>query len=233
MNILIITEDHSLDNFGVTAVLSQLVDELSNCDNDIRVVIAATGNISVAQCPNVQLELIPPVRWGMFWRWSPRLQKRLDEIVVQYQIDIIHLHGIWMAAQWAGLRVANRKHIPCVISIHGMLEPWFWKRSSIWKKYKKLLYFRHVLSPNISPNTIIHAITQLEKENLSSWFSNQVIAVIPNAISPIKIFSSATNPEKIFRIPWAVTSQKRCGIVDLWVQSGKFRERMATDDCWS
>jgi glycosyltransferase involved in cell wall biosynthesis len=198
LNILLVTEDHSHDNYGVTAVLSQLADELATCNSEVRVVIAATEKTAVTQDPNVQLELIPPIGWGKFWRWSPWLQKRLDQVVAQYKIDIIHLHGIWMAAQWSGLRIAKRRNIPSVISIHGMLEPWFWKKSTMWNKYKKLLYFKYVLSPNISSNTIIHAITPLEKKNLGSWFSGQEITVIPNAISVINCRQGTTKPEKYF-----------------------------------
>jgi glycosyltransferase involved in cell wall biosynthesis len=197
LNILLITEDHSPNNYGITAFLSQFADELARCD-DIRVIIATTEKACVKQNANIPIVRIPPVAGATLWRWSPRLLKRLDEVIVQYQIDIIHLHGIWMAVQWAGLRIAKRRCIPCVISVHGMLEPWFWKRSTMWNRYKKQLYFKNILSPALSTNTSIHAITPIEKENLTSWFPGREINVIPNAISVINSPLEATNPEKYF-----------------------------------
>ena len=46
----------------------------------------------------------------------------LTDIVVRYRIDLIHVHGIWAAAQWAALLIAKYRKIPCIVSSHAMLE---------------------------------------------------------------------------------------------------------------
>lgn len=49
MNILFIMGDHSYSNFGITSVLSQLVDELVNRNNNLNVSLATScSDLAVA-----------------------------------------------------------------------------------------------------------------------------------------------------------------------------------------
>lgn len=184
MNLLFISEDHSTRNGGVTTVVSQLADELVLRCADLRLCIVATGEDAVHQHARVSVELVKPARIGKFWRWSPALQKKIDNILEMEDIDVIHIHGIWTAAQWVGLLKAAKRKIPHILSAHGMLEPWFWGGSaSVFKRFKKMLYFRYVFSPAVSRAAIIHAITPLEQENLQRLFPHQEVIAIPNAIA--------------------------------------------------
>ena len=198
MNILFITEDHSIRNYGVTTVVSQLADEITVHNNGFRVIIAAMGMNSVQQNENVPIELIHPAKAGAFWGWSPGLIQRLNKIITSYQIDVIHIHGIWMAAQWSALIVAGSQKIPCIVSSYGMLEPWLWNRQSLMQKYKKKIYFNLVFKPAITENAIFHAITPTEKENLQRLLPTQKMTVIPNAIHLAKDNNEAFTPEKNF-----------------------------------
>ena len=198
MNILFITEDHSIRNYGVTTVVSQLADEITVHNNGFKVIIAVMGRDAVQQNENVSIELIHPAKAGAFWGWSSGLIQRLNKIITSYQIDVIHIHGIWMAAQWSALIVAGKRKIPCVVSSHGMLEPWLWDKQSLLQKYKKKIYFNLVFNPVITENIIFHAITPAEKENLQRLLPTQKMTVIPNAIHLTKDNSEALTPEKIF-----------------------------------
>jgi glycosyltransferase involved in cell wall biosynthesis len=182
MNILFVTEDHSIKNYGVTTVVSQLANEIAYRNNGMQIIIAATGNDSVQQCEAVKVELIRSAMADAFWRWSPNLTDRLNDIVTRYKIDLIHIHGIWMAAQWAALMIARNRKIPCIVSSHAMLEPWYWNKQSLLKKYKKKIYFKSVFQSAITENTLFHAITPIEKDNLHKLLPKQKIVVIPNAI---------------------------------------------------
>jgi glycosyltransferase involved in cell wall biosynthesis len=183
MNILFVTEDHSKNNYGITSVVSQLADELVNFDNTIRVIVVTTAMNPVSQHENVIVEIVPPIKLGRFWGWSPNLVKRLDAIVTKYQIDLIHIHGIWMAVDLAALFIARRRGIPCLITAHAMLEPWLWDNQNLLKKYKKAIYFKLFIQGSITQNTYIHAITPIERDNLQRLFPEQKIFIIPNAIS--------------------------------------------------
>lgn len=182
MNILFITEDHSPANSGVTTVVSQIIDQLLEQDKDINVVVVATNNKTVEQNTNVSIEIINPNSIGKPWKWSPVLMSRVDSIIKSYKINLIHIHGIWMAAQWAGLRAAKKHNLPAIISSHGMLEPWLWNEQGFLKKAKKYAYFQSLFKPQINGTTIFHAITPVEKENILKIFPRNRIEVIPNAI---------------------------------------------------
>jgi glycosyltransferase involved in cell wall biosynthesis len=197
MKILFVSEDHSIQNYGVTTMLSHLADELVSRHDDIKVVIAATGVTAVPQDERVQIELIPPSGWGASWGWSPGLLGRLQRLAEQYEVDLIHVHGVWLAAAWAGLKMAQRMQIPAVLSVHGMWAKWFWEQDNSLKTLKKKLYFERILQHSISPNVMIHALNPVEKEDIGRMLPTNRIAIIPNAIHKENNQPRSVVPEKI------------------------------------
>jgi len=197
MNILFVTEDHTTENYGVTTVVSQLANEIADRNNGMEVIIAAIGEDSVEQHKSVKVELISSARVGAFWGWSPALMARLNDIVTDHDINLIHIHGIWMAAQLHALLIAKKKKIPCIISAHGMLEMWHWDQQSLFNKYKKKIYFKLIFQHAITESTVFHAITPIEKENLSKLLPKQKLVMIPNAIGLEKEHASENTGEKI------------------------------------
>ena len=183
MNILMISEDHSLANFGITKVVSQLCDELALHYSDARTIILSTSQEVVQQNHKVAIETTHPVGLGKFWKWSPDLATRLTNIIYRYKIDIIHIHGIWMAAQWAGISIARKQKIPLVISAHGMFQPWLWKEQGRTKWIKKKIYYSLFLKPLVPPHAIFHALSQKEAYTLEQFFPGQSKVIIPNAIT--------------------------------------------------
>jgi glycosyltransferase involved in cell wall biosynthesis len=215
MKILFITEDHSKNNYGITTVLSQLISELMEYDSTIQPFLVSTSTETVACKKNFYTKLIPPSKILAGWRWSPFLLHHIEQIVNDQQIDLIHINGLWMAAQWAGLRVAKKRNLPCIISSHGMLESWFWERSSKSKNLKKSIYFKSMITPNLPKTTIVHAITPLEQENLRKWFPQQKSVIIPNAIK-VDPYHTETIPQKYFLFIGRLHPKKG---VDLFIQA--------------
>ena len=105
MNVLFITEDHSKKNFGITTVLSQLLNEFVLQGTEIHPVLFTTEAEVVSQHKNIPIEVMIPAKIGRIWKWHPSLLKRIESIIIDHHIDIVHVHGLWMAAQWAGLTV--------------------------------------------------------------------------------------------------------------------------------
>jgi glycosyltransferase involved in cell wall biosynthesis len=84
-----------------------------------------------------------------------------------------------------------------------MLEPWLWNKQNLFKKYKKKIYFNLIFQHAIAESTVFHAITPIEKENLSKLLPKQKMVVIPNAIGLGKenVYDDSgefTVPEKYF-----------------------------------
>lgn len=184
MNILFITEDHSIRNYGITSVVSQLADQLSTYDNNINVTIIALGTESVKQIPQVNIVLVLPSPLGRFWGWSKFLNKTIVETIEKGEIDIIHIHGIWMAAQWTALTAAKKYNLPCIVSPHGMLENWMWNYQKQFQKIKKETYFNLFFKTALSSNTTFHAITPIELESLNKHLPIYHKVTIPNAVDP-------------------------------------------------
>jgi glycosyltransferase involved in cell wall biosynthesis len=91
------------------------------------------------------------------------------------QPDCIHIHGIWspeLAKRWLCWRLRG---IPCVVSPHGMLEPWAlahkrWKKQVAWQSYQKQILNRVGL---------LHATSAREGENLKRLGLTASVAMIP------------------------------------------------------
>lgn len=215
MNILFVTEDHSIKNYGITSVVSQWVDQLSIHYEDIHVTVLALGSETVKQDERVNIVLVPPSALGRFWGWSGILTKSIKQTIENEKIDIIHIHGIWMAAQWAALRVARGYGIPCVVSPHGMLTDWLWQNENLLQKLKKKFYLGLVFKPALSPNIIFHAITPIEQESLNRQLPNNQKIVIPNAINLDNAQSIPTHrkPEKQFLFLGRITPIKAVDIL--------------------
>ncbi|MFH2040324.1 MAG: glycosyltransferase [Chloroflexota bacterium] len=198
MNILFITPDHSNPLSGVTSLTSQLANYLVNKDENLCVYFCSVANQKVETDEKVKEIVLPPSRAGAFWQWSPGIVKKIESILLDYHIDIVHIHSIWLAAQWAGLKAVGGKNIPIVISSHGMLEPWLVYNQGLLQRIKKELYLKLVLKPSIPTGTTIHAITSLEAKNLKVFFPGYNTVLIPNAIdiaAPI-VFSKINDNSK-------------------------------------
>lgn len=181
MNILFITEDHSIRNYGITSVVSQFADQLTAYEN-IKVTILAVGDKAVHQKAQVKIIQVPPSRFGKAWGWSPLLINTIKQTIFEEKISVVHIHGVWMAAQWSALKVARDYGIPCMISPHGMLEDWLWNKQKFLQKLKKKVYFNLLIRPALSSQTIFHAITPIELESLNHQLPIYRKVTIPNAI---------------------------------------------------
>lgn len=56
--------------------------------------------------------------------------------------DCVHFHGIWSPALVSRFRAWRKAGVPCLVSPHGMLEPWAmahkrWKKLVAWHLYQK------------------------------------------------------------------------------------------------
>lgn len=59
--------------------------------------------------------------------------------------DVVHIHGLFLYPQFAAWRAATRFHVPYVVSIHGMLDPFLRSRGRLRKSVNDLLWQRRML----------------------------------------------------------------------------------------
>jgi len=181
LRVLHVTEDFSSENTGVTTVLNQMTGWLTNqCD---WVGIYSTGKPDAPAPKGVHLFYDEGFRFPRSWRCPEELSERLREVIVQNDIQVVHLHGLWRGAPWVAQRVAESLKVPTVLSVHGQLEPWAWSGQGIAKKLKKSIYWSLMGSPRFRNVSVLHAITPLEAKSYGKYLPGKRVKTIPNAVT--------------------------------------------------
>lgn len=99
------------------------------------------------------------------------------EALEKAQLDILHLHGIWMYPSRAGAVWARRTGKPYLISPHGMLDPWITARGRAKKALARIGYER----ASWRTATALHALTPREADDIHRETTRTDSLVIPNA----------------------------------------------------
>ena len=100
--------------------------------------------------------------------------------------DVVHNHGVWLAANYYARKAANKAGKPLVISTRGMLESWSLGRSKMRKRVAWVLFERE----NLRSAKLFHATSSSEAESIEKFLSFTVtvtftkppIVVAPNGV---------------------------------------------------
>jgi len=118
--------------------------------------------------------------------YSRELARRL----LAARLDLVHLHGIWMHASVACRRWARLHQAPCVVSPHGMLDPWALGHSAWKKRLAGTLFERR----NLDHAACLHALTSQEADSMRAYGLRNPIAVIPSGLDLPEEGSAAPPP---------------------------------------
>ena len=110
--------------------------------------------------------------------WAPRLTRAL----IAAELDLLHLHGIWMAPSAAGARWAAATGRPYLISPHGMLDPWITARG----RWKKALARAGYERRSWARAAAFHALTADEADDIAAATGREGAVVIHNAAPPVE-----------------------------------------------
>jgi glycosyltransferase involved in cell wall biosynthesis len=93
--------------------------------------------------------------------------------------DCVHLHGIWSPRLAGRFLVWRKRGVPCLVSPHGMLDPWalshkWFKKKIAWHVYQKRLLDRAVL---------LHGASERETRQFKALRLKPPAAVIPWGVS--------------------------------------------------
>ena len=108
--------------------------------------------------------------------WAPGL----NAVLTAADVDLLHLHGIWMYPSRAGARWAAATRRPYIVSPHGMLDPWITARG----RWKKALARRGYERRNWRTASVLHALTDDEAADVARETGRHDTVVIPNAAPP-------------------------------------------------
>jgi len=91
-------------------------------------------------------------------------------------LDLLHVHGLWMYPSIASLRARRRCCIPCIISPHGMLDPWA-LRNSGWRKKLANWFYE---GAHLRGAVCLRALCESEAASMRALGLRNAICVIPN-----------------------------------------------------
>jgi poly(glycerol-phosphate) alpha-glucosyltransferase len=111
-----------------------------------------------------------PARGPRTFGYSPELGAAVREA----PLDVVHSHGLWMYPSVA----AHRSRKPCLISPHGMLDPWALALSR-WKKKLAGAVFQNA---HLRDAACLHALCQSEADSMRAYGLRNPICIIPNGM---------------------------------------------------
>ena len=88
---------------------------------------------------------------------------------------VAHFHGLWQPGHPRLARECAARGIPCVVSPHGMLEPWAWRH----KRWKKWPYFHLVEKRHLTRANAVLATAAQEAGRLRAMLPGQRIETLP------------------------------------------------------
>ena len=143
-----------------------------------------------------------------FFGYAPQLGAVLDSA----QLDLLHLHGIWMYPSQAASSWAARSDKPLLISPHGMLDPWItargrWKKALARAGYERRAWHRAAA---------FHALTGREAEDIAHESGRAGSLVIANAGPPAQPAPTATRGPQVVYLGRIHPKKNLASLVDAW-----------------
>ena len=154
---------------------------------------------------------------------------KIENTLIKVECDIFHGNGLWERPVHSMSKIAKKRNIPYVISIHGMLEPWSLEQGRLKKKIALTLF----QNKDLQNATCIHATAKEEAENIRQLGFKNPIAIIPNGISldefPQKTTLNRNKLDRKKRILFLSRIHPKKGIENLIDAWGKIDKKLRKD----
>ena len=108
------------------------------------------------------------------WGYAPRLSASLTGA----NLDLLHVHGLWMYPSVASLSWARSTARPYMVTPHGMLDSWAIRHSG-WKKRAALWAYE---ARHLQGATCLHALCDAEAQAIRALGLRNAICIIPNSV---------------------------------------------------
>ena len=112
------------------------------------------------------------------------------------ELDLLHVHGLWMHYSVACRRWARATGRAYVISPHGMLDPWALRHSG-WKKQLALLAYER---EHLQKASCLHALCHAEADAMRQIGLRNPICIVPNSVD-LPILEPGSTPAWRKQIP--------------------------------
>jgi glycosyltransferase involved in cell wall biosynthesis len=157
----------------------------------------------LAHAPGKPRAYVVPLPFPPAKQLGRRAMKLIDELMAQ--TDVVHLHGPWLDGNRQIARLASRRGVPYILSLHGMLDDWSMSKSA----WKKRLYMQLTGRQMLNRAACLHCTATAELSQASKWFDNPSTAVLPYLMD-LQPFQNLPGPEAgLALLPKPFASQPR------------------------
>ena len=120
---------------------------------------------SMVKPDGVEIRSVPSGRWTKGQGgWGCAFRRLVEEEAKK--ADVVHNHGVWLAANYYARRAANKAGKPLVISTRGMLESW-----SLGKAvFRKFVAWQLFERKNMESAALFHATSDSEAKSIEDAF---------------------------------------------------------------
>ncbi|WP_068077206.1 glycosyltransferase [Novosphingobium lentum] len=132
-------------------------------------------------------------------------------------LDILHLHGIWMYPSRAGAAWAARTGRPYFVSPHGMLDPWITARGRWKKRIARIGYER----ASWARAAALHALTAREATDIARESGRSDSLVIPNAGPALAPATAAPAGRNVVYIGRVHPKKNLVALAQGWLQANR------------
>jgi glycosyltransferase involved in cell wall biosynthesis len=188
MNILYATDFHNRANSGIAFALNELASHTSSygpLSHSVHLLSIGETDLPVQQ-PVRHLKARPSEGLTRLWRFASSYGAMCEDAIKRHNISTVHIHGFWMYPQFAAARAAQRLGVPTVLTNHGAIQ-WALRQRDVLGATKKRLYMTLMKDRLFRKITVQHAITQLDRDALHSFFPHGRIEIVPNFIDVQKV----------------------------------------------
>jgi glycosyltransferase involved in cell wall biosynthesis len=133
----------------------------------------------------VEIRSVPSSRWTKGQGgWGCSFRRLVEEEA--RKVDVVHNHGLWLAANYYARRAAKKAGKPLVISTRGMVEDWSLRRAVVRKFVAWHLFERK----NLESAALFHATSESEAKSIEDAFQfkfklkfkKPIVVVAPNGV---------------------------------------------------
>ena len=206
--VAIIANSITENGAGIASYVSDLCFALNKIDELNILLIALKDNGKVNEHiteNNIAVSLFEPVHiLNKSIAYSFGLQKALKKN--SFNADLYHINSIWKPVNYISAKSAQRKKIPYIISVHGMLEPWCLQQG----KLKKEIFKKTFLLSVLNKAACVHVTGELEYKAVRNYGVKAPIAIIPIGLNTEKYLSKSSNNDAYeINKEWNAFSQKK------------------------
>ena len=92
--------------------------------------------------------------------------------------DLVSIHGIWSFKNSLVAKTCRKLFIPYTICLHGMLDPWSWKKNLFFK----FLFYKFFLKKDFDYASSIHCLNKFEFELIKKYLKNSYVFIFENLL---------------------------------------------------